>query len=180
MDAAQQLSFIHSRVNITEYKHRPQSHPMYACKRSASKCGQAFLYAVVLKPATATAVERLGHVDFVSAGVDRRAREALNAAGITEFGAELEALAVAIVNTYDGLSVDGPPQASAAVAAAEALAPHAHDAVALVLESSQLSGRPIPPGATTFAAAAEDVLARAILEIVSHVHAQSGARASTE
>jgi uncharacterized membrane protein len=122
------------------------------------------------------ALERLAEVDFVSAGVDRRAREALTAAGITGFGAGLEALAVAIVGAYDRLCADGPATASAAVAAAEALAPREHDAVALLLESPQLSSRPIPQGATTFAAAAEDVLARAVVEIVSHIHALSAAR----
>jgi hypothetical protein len=60
------------------------------------------------------------------------------------------------------------------------LTPNEHEAAALILESPQLTGRPIPPGATTVAAAAEDVLARAVVEVVSHVHAQSAARTNTQ
>jgi hypothetical protein len=175
-NAAKQLSYVPRRVNITTYKTRPQSHPLRVCEKAVSACGEALLYAVALEPTAVVALERLGRVDFTSAGVDRRAREALTAAGITEFGAGLEALALSIVGAYDRTRAGGSATASAAVAAAEALTPGGHDAVALVLESPQLSARPIPPGATTFAAAAEDVLARAVVEIVSHVHAQSAAQ----
>jgi hypothetical protein len=127
-------------------------------------------------PAPAELVEHLGHPDFVTAGATRRGREALHAAGITEFGPGLEQLALAIVEAYDDARATGLVSISGAIAAAEAVLPAGHDAVALVLESPQLSARPIPSSATTFATAAEEVLARAAAEISTHLHSQSAAR----
>jgi hypothetical protein len=174
--SAKYLGYIPRRVNITQYKPKPQSHPLHVCKKVASGCGETFLYAVALEPLAAAALERLGHPDFVIAGTARRGREALFAAGITEFGAGLERLALAVVDAYDHASAAGPVSASAALAAAEAVMPREHDAVELVRESPQLSDRQFPPTATTFAAAAEEVMARAVAEIAIHLHAQSAAR----
>ncbi|MCW3048017.1 MAG: hypothetical protein JWO74_2301 [Solirubrobacterales bacterium] len=174
--SARYLGSIPGRVNITTYRPNRQSNPLYACEKVASRCGETFLYAVALEPLAAAALERLGHPDFVTAGTARRGREALFAAGITEFGAGLERLAIALVDAYDRASAAGPVPASTALAAAEAVTPREHDAVALVRESPQLSDRQFPPTATTFAAAAEEVMARAVAEIATHLHSQSAAR----
>src|SRR4051812_17501477 len=53
--AAKHLGYVPRRVNITEYKPRPQSHPLYVCEKVASGCAEAFLYAIALEPPAATA-----------------------------------------------------------------------------------------------------------------------------
>jgi hypothetical protein len=147
--SAKQLGYIPRRANITEYKPKPQSHPLYVCEKVASGCGEAFLYAIALEPPAATALQRLGHPDFVTAGTARRGREALHTAGIAQFGVGLERLVLTLVGPYDAACAAGPVSASTALAAAEAVMPREHDAVALVLESPQLTSRPIRPAVTT-------------------------------
>jgi hypothetical protein len=142
----------------------------------ATSVGTAFVYAVSLRPTLGSAVLRVGHPEFAEAGVARRAREAMYAAGITEFGAGLERLAVRVVSLYDTASLEGPLTAGQALAATEDGLPRGHDAVEPVVESPQLSCRPIPPSARTFVAAAQDVVARAMAEVVARVHAEGPRR----
>lgn len=171
------VSFLPRRVSVRKYKPKPRwgDHPLDLCRSIASDCGMAFLYATQLQPRLAHALSRLGHPDFRTAGVQRRAREALHAAGITEFGQGLETLAVDVVEAYDRWT---PTSASSVDvgAIAAATAPGGHRAVSLLVESPQLTDRPLPANASTFAAAAQDVLSRAVVEVIAHLHTQSAGR----
>jgi hypothetical protein len=177
--AAEYLGYLPRRINIEKYKARLQwnTRPLSVCAAVASAAGGAFINAVELRPELAAALTRLGHTDFLDVGVSRRAREALHAAGITEFGAGLEQLAIGLVRRYDSASSSRSLTPSQALLVAEQGSPRAHEAVVLLVESPQLSGRPIPPTVATFAAAAEEVLGRAMAEVVAHLHSQSAALA---
>jgi hypothetical protein len=178
---AEYLGFLPRRINIKKYKAKLQwnSRPLSVCDAVASAAGRAFINAVELRPELAAALTRLGHTDFLDVGVSRRAREALHAAGITEFGAGLEQLVIGLLRRYDSASSSRSITPSQALLVAEQDSPRAHEAVVLLVESPQLSGRPIPPTAATFAAAAEEVLGRAMAEVVAHLHSQSAGLAQT-
>jgi hypothetical protein len=104
--AFKNLSYLPRRVNARKYKPKPRrdDRPLDLCRSVASDCGMVVLYASQLQPKAANALARLGDPDFRMAGVERRGREALYAAGITEFGQRLEELAVRVVRAYDAKS----------------------------------------------------------------------------
>lgn len=179
--AAHDLSFVQRRANPTKFrpKLRAGDHPMDHCQRAASGAAGALVYGCVISPRLATTLARLGGTAYRERGVGSRARHALSDTGITQFGPLLERLATELVNAYDAAVIRQAPSNRLALDVAEVvLDRHRAVAVAMLAESPQLSGRPLPGGSETFHDAAWDVLERAGAEIALKIHAMTPAPSS--
>jgi hypothetical protein len=174
--AAKYLAYLPRRLNPKKFKPKVRygDRPRDACERAAASCGAAFVYAAQLKPAVVRALDRLADARYSPTGIGMRAREALHQAGITRFGPRLEAFAISLVEAYDQAAVTDGIAAGEAVAIAEAALPKdRHEAVLMLAESPQLSDRPLPADAQSFADAAWGVLVRASAEVGTHLHSLS-------
>ena len=81
------LGYLPGRVNLAKYKPKLvwSSRPRSVCEAVASAVGIADIYAVSLRPELASAMTRLGQLDYEDVGVEQRARVALYAAGVDGF-----------------------------------------------------------------------------------------------
>ncbi|HEY8583310.1 MAG TPA: hypothetical protein VIL49_10190 [Capillimicrobium sp.] len=179
-EAAKALSWLPRRMSVK--KHKPKLRrgdtPLDLCVSAAGNCAAAHVYVTEGEPWLGRLLDRLAEADYTDAAADRRGRDALHAAGVTEFGRQLERLARRVVDAYDRAAAreERMTPAKAAAAGESALPNNRHLAVVMVAESPQLGARPVPADAGTFVDAAWDVIERAVGEVAVHLHAHSSAR----